>query len=191
MRPSKREAILDTAEWLFYEEGFHATGVDRVVEQAGVARMTLYNHFPSKDALVAAVLERRHRRYFIVLEEATTAARAQGKEPLLALVDAHCRWLATAGARGCMLQKAVAEYQAHAPAVFDLALEYKHSLLALIRELMVHSGIVADGFLDEELFLILEGANSLVQVVGPVRTVRQTRALARRLLTQSNEGAAV
>lgn len=179
MRPSKRETLLDTADRLFYEEGFHATGIDRVVEVAGVARMTLYNHFDSKEALVMAVLERRQQDYFASLYEAAVGG---DDEPLLAVVDAHCRWLGSRSRRGCMLLKAMAEYEAHLPAVHELAIRYKRELYALIQELLASSGIVADGFVDDEILLALEGSNSLVQILGPERTAQQTRAMVARLL---------
>lgn len=189
-RSKKRDNILDTAEKLFYEEGFHATGIDRVVEQAGVARMTLYNHFASKEALVEAVLKRRHERYFAMLEEAVVDARARGKEPLLALVEAHCQWLGTIGTHGCLFLRAVAEYEAHAPSVHGLALEYKQALITWIGKLAPSSQAAHSHCTAEELFLILEGANALVQVIGPARAIQHTHGLTRRLLLQSPEGTA-
>lgn len=187
MRLSKRETVLDTADRLFYEEGFHATGIDRVVEKAGVARMTLYNHFASKEALVMAVLHRRQRQYFVFLYE---AAASGGEEPLLAVVDAHCRWLTSKGSRGCFLVKAMAEYEAHLPAVHEMAVRYKQELLALIRELLARSDITAEGFVDEEILLVLEGGYSLVQVLGPERSAQQTRGLVARLLARAERTAA-
>ncbi|HAD87737.1 MAG TPA: TetR family transcriptional regulator, partial [Rhodospirillaceae bacterium] len=59
MASSKRQLLIDTALDLFRREGYHATGIDRVIAEAGVARMTLYNHFKSKDELILAAL--RHR----------------------------------------------------------------------------------------------------------------------------------
>ena len=62
MAPSARDRILDAADRLFYERGIGAVGVDLVVAESGAAKQTLYNHFDSKDALVAAYLERRSHR---------------------------------------------------------------------------------------------------------------------------------
>ncbi|NWO04761.1 MAG: helix-turn-helix transcriptional regulator, partial [Alteromonadaceae bacterium] len=58
MPSPKRDLLLDTAEQLFYREGFHATGIDRIQAESGVAKTTMYKHFASKDALIEAVLER-------------------------------------------------------------------------------------------------------------------------------------
>ena len=60
---SARERLLDTAEALIYAGGIHATGVDAIVKQSGTARKSFYTHFESKDALVAAALERRDERW--------------------------------------------------------------------------------------------------------------------------------
>ena len=63
MRPSKRDQIVNTALDLFYEHGFHATGIEKVLSGADVARMTLYNHFKSKEELIVAVLRQRDENF--------------------------------------------------------------------------------------------------------------------------------
>jgi len=60
VRPSARDRLLAAANELFYNEGVHTVGIDRVIEQAGVAKASLYNTFGSKDELVRAYLETRH-----------------------------------------------------------------------------------------------------------------------------------
>ena len=67
-----RERILDTADRLFYDEGIHAVGIQRIVAEAAVTRVTLYRHFPSKDDLISAYLER---------ESASTTTRSTGSSP--------------------------------------------------------------------------------------------------------------
>ena len=169
MRPSKRETLLDTAERLFYEEGFHATGIDRVVAEAGVARMTLYNHFPSKDDLVRAVIERRQGRFFAEIHR---AIEARGAESALdAVVAVHCRWLRSVSRHGCMLIKAMGEYERHAADIHALTQRLKHDLLALIRDALALDGEPAQEAPAERVLLVLEGANALVPVLGVERTV--------------------
>ena len=60
VRESARERLLDTAERLFYAEGVHTVGIDRVLAESGVAKATLYKNFGNKDGLVTAYLDRRH-----------------------------------------------------------------------------------------------------------------------------------
>lgn len=174
MTVSKRDALLDTAERLFYTEGFHATGIDRLVNEAGVARMTLYHHFPAKEELVAAVLARRHRRYLVVLR----AALDEGPGNSVArLVDAHCAWLAERSAHGCMLVKAMGEYEHHDPAVHINALACKREVIGVIREAAARDGAGDPERLAGRVYLILEGATQALPVTGAERTRADARAL--------------
>ena len=88
MSSSKRDLLINTALELFSREGFHATGIDRILSESGVAKMTLYNHFKSKDELILAALRRRDetfRNWFMRTVEAS-AETPRGR--LLASFDA-------------------------------------------------------------------------------------------------------
>lgn len=177
MQASKREIIVDTAERLFYRGGFHATGIERVISEAGVARMTLYNHFPSKESLIEAVLERRYRRY---LDELRTAIAARGsRSAILALTDRHAHWLRAIADRGCIVLKAIGEFEQHTPAIADLGRRLKGELLALIREALAQDRRPSGRAAAEQVLLVLEGANSLAPVLGSERAVDRLRALTR------------
>jgi AcrR family transcriptional regulator len=67
----KRDLLMDTAADLFYRDGYHAVGIDRILAEAGLAKMTLYHHFASKDELIVAVLERRGRAIGAEIEATT------------------------------------------------------------------------------------------------------------------------
>ncbi|MQM39986.1 hypothetical protein KBTX_04027 [wastewater metagenome] len=174
MTVSKRDALLDTAERLFYTEGFHATGIERLVSEAGVARMTLYHHFPAKEALVAAVLARRHHHYLAMLRTALDDATG---DPIAGLVDAHCGWLAEYSAQGCMLVKAMGEYEHHDPAVHSHALACKREVIGVIREAAARDGAGDPERLAGRIYLVLEGATQALPVVGAERTRADARAL--------------
>jgi AcrR family transcriptional regulator len=93
VEPGARERILDSAYELFSRRGIRAVGVDEVIGRAGVAKATLYRHFPSKDELVLAFLERREQRWTLDWVEAE--ARRGGSTPeeqLLAIFDAFDGW---------------------------------------------------------------------------------------------------
>ena len=92
-----RERIVDTASGLFYEHGTRNVGVDRVIAESAVAKATLYAHFPSKDDLVVAYLQKADRAWRGKLETAANAAGDDPRDQLVGLFDA----LSTAGARGC------------------------------------------------------------------------------------------
>ena len=76
---TKRDQLVETAERLFYREGFYATGIDRVIAEAGVARMTLYKHFRSKDELVLAVLALRRLPWVLLCRRALSPVHGRGE----------------------------------------------------------------------------------------------------------------
>ena len=175
MQAGKRDALLATAERLFYEEGFHATGIDRLVAEAGIARMTLYNHFPSKEALIEAVLERRFRRY---LDDLQDAIDRRGAAPAVtALVARHCRWLRSASREGCIVIKAIAEFEHHSASIACQGRRHKRELLGLIRDALARDERPADATAAERVLLAMEGANTLAPVLGPRRAAAHLRAM--------------
>ena len=71
-RPSRRNDLIETAQTLFNAEGFHAVGIERILSEGNLAKMTLYRHFPSKNALILGVLEAREKAvngWFQILRE--------------------------------------------------------------------------------------------------------------------------
>ena len=108
VRPSARERLLAAANELFYAEGVHTVGIDRVIEKAGVAKASLYNTFGSKDELVRAYLETRHasvtRRITQAVERYDTP-----RERLLAVFEGQAELFARPDYRGCAFARASAE----------------------------------------------------------------------------------
>ncbi|MGR2739309.1 TetR/AcrR family transcriptional regulator [Billgrantia sp. Q4P2] len=180
MPASKRDQLLATAERLFYEQGFHATGIDRIVAAAGVVRMTLYNHFDSKEALVAAVLKARHERFIASLDAAMAAAPPG--QATRSLVDAHGRWLERYSQHGCIMAKAMGEFAEHSAEIHALASTAKHDLLARLEVAVVRDGLDPAG-LARRLFLVLEGSNTAVVILGMQTALADTRAMADALLS--------
>ena len=108
-RGSARERLLAAADELFYEEGVHTVGIDRVIERAGVAKATLYSAFGSKDALIGAYLERRHEATRDRMTEALATRYHSPRERILGVFDVHGERIATPGFRGCAFVNASAE----------------------------------------------------------------------------------
>ncbi|MCE8017716.1 TetR/AcrR family transcriptional regulator [Halomonas sp. MCCC 1A17488] len=180
MPASKRDQLLATAERLFYEQGFHATGIDRIVAAAGVVRMTLYNHFSSKEALVAAVLKARHERFIASLDAATAAAPPG--QATRALVEAHGRWLDTYSQHGCIMTKAMGEFAEHSAEIHTLARTAKRDLLTRLEAAVARDGLGHHPNLARHLFLVLEGCNTAVLLLGMRRALADTRAVVDALL---------
>ncbi len=133
-----RERILETAQQLFYAEGVRAVGVDRIIAEAGVAKMTLYKHFPSKDELVLAVLEAREAtiiEYFTSGIERKTRRGAGKVEAFFAVLK---DWFRGKGFRGCAFINAAVELADanHPASMFATAhkARFREMLQALLEE---------------------------------------------------------
>ncbi|SDL21917.1 transcriptional regulator, TetR family [Franzmannia pantelleriensis] len=183
MPASKRDQLLATAEQLFHEQGFHATGIDRIVAAAGVVRMTLYNHFASKEALVMAVLAARHERFLAHLDAAT--ANAAPGQATMALVDAHGDWLERYSQHGCIMAKAMGEFAEHSIDIHALAAAAKIDLLTRLEAAVARDALEDHASLARHLFMMLEGSNMAVALLGVQTALSDTRAMAGTLLASA------
>lgn len=182
-RPSpKRDVLVAQAEDLFDRFGFHGTGVDRVVTESGVARMTLYKHFPTKHALVRAVLERRDARYWAHMETAAARRAEAGGHPVLAVFDALGEWLDGPGSHGDVLLKALGEFAGHDVAVAGDAAFRKKKTGPWMRERLEAAGIADAEARSWDLVLLMEGAAALAPVVGGAAAAGQAAHAAEALL---------
>ncbi len=158
MASSRREHLVETALKLFSKEGYHATGIDKILAAAGVAKMTLYNHFKSKDELILAALRRRDehfRNWFM------RAVERRGKTPrarLLAVFDALDEWFQVPEFTGCNFINASAEFQKPDDPIHVACAEHKRLIQGYLRELAEAAGATDPGALAEELMLLVEGA---------------------------------
>jgi AcrR family transcriptional regulator len=182
-RPSpKKELVLDTAEDLFDRYGFFGTGIDRVIAESGVARMTLYKHFPTKGALVRAVLERRDARQWQVIEGEAARRAAAGDHPVLALFDGLALWLESYAAQGCLLLRALGEYSSHDVTVAGDAAFRKKTAAAVFTRHLQALGVVAAEARAAQLALLFEGAAAMAPVDGGACAAAAAREAAEALL---------
>ena len=156
VRPSARERLLAAANELFYNEGVHTVGIDRVIEQAGVAKASLYNTFGSKDELVRAYLETRHAS---VAERITQAVERYDtpRERLLAVFEGQGELFAQPDYRGCAFARASAE--SHPGDLVEQAAEaYRRWVRALLTELAARAGVPEPEVLARQLHLLYDGS---------------------------------
>jgi AcrR family transcriptional regulator len=110
-RPSEaRLRLLNTAIRIFYAEGIHSVGVDRIIAEAKVTRATFYRHFPSKDDLILAYLREVHQMDRSRFEKAINDSAPSPVEPLLAIANSIADGIQSPGFRGCAFLNAAAEY---------------------------------------------------------------------------------
>jgi AcrR family transcriptional regulator len=132
-----RQRIVETAERMFYSDGIRAVGIDRIIAEAEVAKMSLYNHFPSKDDLILAVLEYREVKFDGMFEAWMGRHLSQGKDRLRAFFAALRDWFESPGFRGCMFINARVELAdpEHAASKFSATHKMRfHRMLRAILE---------------------------------------------------------
>lgn len=170
MPPSRRAELIDSATRVFYREGFQSTSLDTVLGESGISRMTLYNHFKSKDELILAVLRHRDEQF---REAMIRFAQTNGNDPvgrLLAVFDYHTQWQLGDGFCGCMFINAAAEYGDPENPVRLLAAEHKRAITRYLRDLCESAELQNAEVLAEQLTMVLDGATVAAHAVGLVRT---------------------
>lgn len=186
---SARERLLDAAEALIYAGGIHATGVDAIVRQSGTARKSFYTHFESKDALIAAALERRDERWMNWFTENTLRHGKSPRKRLLGMFDVLREWFASEDFHGCAFLNASGEIAAPDDPIRVVAREHKERLLAFVRtqcdELMSESG-GADSRraarLARQWLILIDGAIGVALVSDEPDAALDARAAAEHLL---------
>jgi AcrR family transcriptional regulator len=172
-----KERILETADRLFYLRGIRAVGVDTIAAEIGISKRTLYNHFPSKDELIAAYLERRFTR--------APASDKPPVEQILGTFDRLERGFASKGFRGCPFVNAVAELGAQDHAVRKIAIAFKESRRVWFRDLLTQLDAAdADG-LATQLQLLVDGAIATDLVRNDPSAARAAKEAARVLLANA------
>jgi AcrR family transcriptional regulator len=189
-RPSARERLLAASDELFYRDGVHSTGIDAVIEKAGVAKGSLYYIFGGKDELVAAYLRGRHQ----VWRQRVEAAQADTDDPdekILAIFDALADYMSRPEFRGCPFNNAAAE--APAGQAQRLAInEYRDWLRQSFRQLAVDTGAADSEALTDALIVLYDGALATTNTAEPARAAAMTaKRIARLTLAAAKASSSV
>lgn len=177
-----RERILAAADRLFYADGLRATGIDSVIAAAGVAKMTLYSHFKSKDELIAEYLRRRGAATREWLAAATERHAARTGDRVEGLFAALKEWFASPEFRGCALIKATAELPDPAHPGRAAVTEHDRLLGESITELLRKSKVRDPEAAAQALGLIINGAIVAVAAGGSSAVADVARAAALKVL---------
>jgi AcrR family transcriptional regulator len=153
-----RHRVLKTADRLFYQDGVRAVGVDRIIAEAGVAKMSLYNHFPSKDDLILAVLKYREVSTLEFFRSAMDRHGRMAKSPLRAFFAALKDYFESAGFRGCPFQNAAIELADPAHPGTAFARGHKQRFGEFLRGLVEESIGKAAAKVAPAVSLLVEGA---------------------------------
>lgn len=180
----KRDHLMATAWRLFYRDGLRVVGIDTILAEAGVAKMTLYNHFASKEELIIAILEKRDLEFRASLMARVEAAGTDPTRRLLAVFDWLEDWFASENFKGCVFIRAVSEYPDPSHPIHQTAWRHKIAVKAALTDLCTAAGARDPAALGESLSLLIDGAivtAHATQSTSPARSARATAAALLRL----------
>ena len=172
--PSPAERILAAADKLFYAQGIRAIGVDTIASEAGVSKRTLYNHYPSKDALIAAYLTARFTH--------PPPSDAPAAQQILGAFDRLERIFASGSYRGCPYVNAVTELGNPKHAAAGIAIQFKEQRRQWFKSLLERLKVRDPETLATQLQILAEGALATALVRGDPSIARSARSAAEVLL---------
>lgn len=186
---SPRERILAVASQLFYGQGYRATGINQVIDEANVAKATFYSHFATKDDLCLAYLQGRNRAELAELAE-FVERRSTPRSRFLAVTDGIAAWLEANRLRGCGFLNMVSEVPDPGAPIRREGMSHYDGLRKLIHRLaqeLVASDAARYRDLEprrvaDEYLVIITGAIALTEIYHDIAPLKQARALARKLI---------
>ena len=180
-RTSARERLLDTAGRLFYERGFLGVGVDEIVAESGVAKMTLYRHFPSKDDLVVAYLKRADDQFSDWFHRALATERDPRRQ-IVAVFTALGALAQSAQCLGCSFQMSASEFPDPEHPAHRIAVAHKKEARRQFSALAKEAGLREPGVLADQLLMLMDGAWVAARMFDRANPARHVAAAAEALL---------
>ncbi|NQX89088.1 MAG: TetR/AcrR family transcriptional regulator [Halioglobus sp.] len=183
----RRDQLVTTALRLFSQNGFRATGIDLILREAGVAKKTLYNHFGSKEALVVAVLDKRHADFMATtrMTVARLAPRQRGDPRMrrpLAFFDGLDAWFTSGSFHGCLFINASAEYARSDCPIHQVCVSHKVRLLDTLESLLSEMPHANVRDMAQAVGLLADGAIVRAHTAGELHAARSAKRAVRRLL---------
>jgi AcrR family transcriptional regulator len=182
MPPSRRAHLVEAAARLFEQQGFHATGIDYILDVAGVAKMTLYNHFKSKEDLIVATLEWQNTQFMARLQAHVDDGRSP-QDRLLGIFSFLERWMGSNDFHGCPFVAATLEYADRDHPIHVAAATHKRNVFTLIQALTKDVGHSDSRLLAQQLLLLYEGGLSVGHALDAPIAARQARRAAEALVS--------
>ncbi len=179
--PSAAERLLDTASRLFYTRGVSNVGINEIIARAGVARMTLYHHFPSKDALIKAVLERRLAERNEWLER-SEGSSADPEGQILAVFDLFMEWAQTPDFRGDPLVTATYELGGQLNVARAYAQQHTEAFRQKLEELARRADLAEPRSIAQQLHLLVLGASVAALIDGNAEAAALAKSAAASLI---------
>src|ERR1700761_3315759 len=181
-RPSPRERLLRAADRLFYEEGVHSVGVDRILRDADVARASLYSTYGSKDQLLRAYLQNRSHGWQALVAEALPTRWDTARDRIVGIFEMLTEWFAAPGYHGCPFINASAEAGSNL-AIQDVRDDHRAWVRAVFTGLARGAGARDAAALSAQLVLLYDGSMAGAQLDRSAEPGRAAQRAAAPLLS--------
>lgn len=181
-RKPVRERILETACELFYQEGIQNVGIDRIISESGVAKMSLYNHFKSKDALIEAFLRQRDQQWRDWFVTRVEEHSAEPRQQLLILFDVLQEWFESPNFRGCAFINATIELANSDHPGCEAALEHQRSVYEYILGVVQAGKIEPAELLARQFLLLVQGAIVVAMMQDYPLAAAEAKSVATQLI---------
>jgi len=171
MASAKRDHLVNVALCLFSKYGYRATGIDTILAESGVAKMTLYNHFKSKDELIIAVLNKRDNDFILWMRDAikrhSKGQQGDGRmRKLMALFDALHEWINGDNFYGCNFINASIEFKREDDPIHVTAAAHKKLMIQILLELLVELNLENADYVAKQIHMLIEGAIVMAVSIG-------------------------
>lgn len=173
-----REHLIEVAAELFSRHGYHASGIDRLIAEAGIAKTTLYRHFRSKDDLIIAVLRHIDKEHLDALRVGVDALAPAKEDKLLAVFDYLESHIGDKNFSGCPFICAAVEFGDRSSPIFQEAAVHKRMNIAYFEELAHGAGLPSPRYIAEQINLLHEGAITVAYLHDDPNAVRRAKYMA-------------
>ncbi|MEP3209316.1 MAG: TetR/AcrR family transcriptional regulator [Maribacter sp.] len=179
-----KERIIATASDLFYNQGYNQTGINQIIEEAGVAKASMYQHFRSKEDIAVAYLVARHAMWMRKLEE-SVAKKKSPKHEVIGVFDYLREWLTAVNFRGCGWQNIITDLPEGHTKIKDQAIFHKNELRNVVRQKLVQEEEFSSKKakeLGDQVMVLVEGAIILSQIQKDTWPIVTAKKACKRLL---------
>lgn len=172
-----KERIIETASDLFYNQGYNQTGINQIIDEAGVAKASMYQHFRSKEDIAVAYLVARHGMWMGNLEECVSKEKSPKRE-VIGVFDYLTEWLTAVNYRGCGWQNIITDLPAGHDKIKDQAIFHKNELRSWVHNRLKQEEEITTKKakdLGDQVIILIEGAIILSQIQKdswPIKTAK-------------------
>lgn len=185
--PCAKEKLVETALRLFYAYGIHAVGVDRIISEANVAKMTFFKHYPTKRDLVLEFLRVRDERFSNWFHQTLELLLKDNKKCLPTAIEVIEVWFKSEDFRGCAFINTTAESGPDKNDEKSLCLGHKKHFAKILQELALKDGYKHSQAIADQLVIAIDGATIRAQMEGPEAGIVALHSLTDLILNQEKK----